>query len=181
MPLAFPKFNHQRLPLQIVPVHQQHGVLGRLNICNKRAERAQVTWQALAQTHVVLTQTFLAHRPSACTVTQCGTGILRPERRAEYKHVTNCIPSALVNPFPVHGKDYGMTGRRGSELPSFSLENRLDASPVSCGKTWYLRGSGKRQQLTREGDESLTPHPAAQEAELDRWAVLLLEPSKQGH
>lgn len=40
---------------------------------------------------------------------------------------------------------------------------------------------GARKQLTREGDEGLIPHPAAQEAELDQWAVLLLEPSKQGH
>lgn len=82
-PLAFPKFNHQWLPLQIVPVHQQHGVLGRLNICNKRAKWVQVTQQVLAQTHTMLTQTFLAHRPSAHTATQCGAGILQPERYAE--------------------------------------------------------------------------------------------------
>lgn len=40
---------------------------------------------------------------------------------------------------------------------------------------------GRRLQLTREGDKSLTPHPATQQAELDQWAVLLLEPSEQRH
>lgn len=78
LPLAFPKFNHQRLSLQIVPVHQEHGALGRLNICNKTVKWAQVTRQVLAQTYVVFTETFLAHGPSACSTTQCSTGILRP-------------------------------------------------------------------------------------------------------
>lgn len=46
---------------------------------------------------------------------------------------------------------------------------------------WGRQAGRDRQEaeLTREGDEGLTPHAAAQQAELDGPAVLLLEPSKQ--
>lgn len=37
-PLAFPKLNHHWLPLQSVPIHQEHRILGRLNICKETAE-----------------------------------------------------------------------------------------------------------------------------------------------
>lgn len=48
---------------------------------------------------------------------------------------------------------------------------------------WGRQAGRDRQEaeLTREGDEGLTPHAAAQQAELDGPAVLLLEPSKQRH
>lgn len=46
---------------------------------------------------------------------------------------------------------------------------------------WGRQAGRDRQEaeLTGEGDEGLTPHAAAQQAELDGPAVLLLEPSKQ--
>lgn len=46
---------------------------------------------------------------------------------------------------------------------------------------WGRQAGRDRQEaeLTREGDEGLAPHAAAQQAELDGPAVLLLEPSKQ--
>lgn len=35
--------------------------------------------------------------------------------------------------------------------------------------------------LTGKGEEGLAPHAPTQQAELDLWAALLLEPGKQGH
>lgn len=53
------------------------------------------------------------------------------------------------------------------------LQHRGSAAP------WGRRDK-QEAELTREGDEGLAPHAAAQQAELDGRAVLL-EPSKQGH
>lgn len=132
LPLAFPKFNHQRLPLQNVPIHQQHRILGRLSICKKRAKWAEMTQQVLTHTrcsHVIV-----------CTVIQRSSGVLQLDKYSSRTHPC-CFDESSPSPEQRLCHD-----RKGSKVSSCSMERGLCASRGPGGKMWHLQESGKNRE-----------------------------------